>query len=79
MAYEQSAPRYDALGTVHKHGGPEADVKFPLFDMKTTSQPHRKARKLNFDWNVCGYFFQGPLYKCQKKKKKGPFFSISPP
>ena len=48
----------------------------PLFAMKITGQPRRKAYKLNFYWKICANFFQGPHYKSQKFS--GPPFCIRP-
>ena len=62
--------------------GPPSDRKNisgpPLFAMKITGQPHRKACKLIFYWKICGNFFQGPPYKDQKIFK-GPPSCIRPP
>ena len=44
----------------------------PLFAMKITGQPHRKACKLNFYWLI---FFKPPL---QGQKFKGPLFASGP-
>ena len=50
--------------------GPPSDgkkkIQAPLFAMKIMGQPHRKACKLNFQWKICGNFFQGPPYKDQQ-------------
>ena len=49
----------------------------PLFAMKITGQPHRKACKLNFYWKICGIFFRpSPLTKV--KDFKGPFSALAP-
>ena len=50
----------------------------PLFAMKITGQPHRKACKLSFQWKICGNFFSGsPLTRV--KHFKGPLFESDPP
>ena len=64
-----------------KFSGPpfQTSKKFraPLFAMKITGQPHRKACKLNFPWKICGNFFQAP--PLQGSKFEGPpFFNQAP-
>ena len=54
------------------------NFRAPLFAMKITGQPHRKACKLNFYWKICGNFFQGPPYKGQKFQGP-PFLHQAPP
>ena len=49
----------------------------PLFAMKITGQPHKKACKLNFYWKICGNFFQGPPLT-RVKNFKGPFLHQAP-
>ena len=58
--------------------GPLSDLKKfqpPLFAMKITGQPHRKACNLNFYWKLCD-FFQGPLHG--SKILRAPFLHQGP-
>ena len=53
-------------------------IQDPLFTMKITGQPHRKACKLNFYWKICGNFFSGPPLQ-GSKILRAPIFASGPP
>ena len=63
--------------------GPPSDpdpkkFSLPPFCHESYRSTHRKARKLNFYWKICGNFFQGPPLVKRVNNFEGPLFASVP-